>query len=344
MKTAVVYIHGKGGSAGEAEHYKALLPDCDVIGFDYKAETPREAQREFPVFIEKVKKDHASVTLVANSIGAFFAINSLAVSEIERAYFISPIVNMEKLIADMLLWSGENEATLKEKRIIETAFGETLSWEYLSWIRDNPVSWSVPTEVIYGSTDTLQSPETIKSFCTAVGAGLTVMENGEHWFHTAEQMEFLDNWIAQKHRENIMGINTVINNMLDWAKNLEGKPMYAGWCLSFIEDALEKSNDIEIFGGDSAKESSEMYSDALQTGTPECGAFVFYDCLCRDEDGSLVNWGHCGICIGEGKVIHAWDVIRVDSYTEIENLIALTGDKPKYIGWVPVERVLAQKP
>lgn len=83
-----------------------------------------------------------------------------------------------------------------------------------------------------------------------------------------------------------------------------------------------------------------MYSDALRTDVPERGAFVFYDCLCPSENGP-VNWGHCGICLGDGKVIHAWDVVRVDDYKEIEKLIALTGDHPKYLGWVPITRVLA---
>lgn len=131
--------------------------------------------------------------------------------------------------------------------------------------------------------------------------------------------------------------------MIAWAKDNLGNPEYAGWCLSFIEDALEKSNDIEIFGGDSAKESCEMYQDALETGTPELGAFVFYDCLCPSEDGP-VNWGHCGISLGDGQLIHAWDVVRIDDYLEIERLTALTGDHPKYIGWVPLSRVLMQKP
>lgn len=132
-------------------------------------------------------------------------------------------------------------------------------------------------------------------------------------------------------------------NMIAWAKDKLGNPEYAGWCLSFIEDALEKSNDIEIFGGDSAKESCEMYSDALRTGIPEKGAFVFYDCLCQSEDGP-VNWGHCGISLGDGQIIHAWDVVRIDDYLEIEQLTVLTGDHPGYIGWVPLERVLLQKP
>lgn len=138
-------------------------------------------------------------------------------------------------------------------------------------------------------------------------------------------------------------INILIENTINWAKKEIGNPKYAGWCLSFIEDALEISNNIEIFGGDSAKESSDMYYDAIQSGIPEKGAFVFYDCLCLSEEGP-VNWGHCGICVGDGDVIHAWDVVRVDNYLQIEDLTALTGDHPKYIGWVPISRVLAQKP
>lgn len=131
--------------------------------------------------------------------------------------------------------------------------------------------------------------------------------------------------------------------MTSWALDKLGRHEYMGWCLSFCEDALEISNEIEIFGGDSAKESSELYRDAMQQGVPERGAFVFYDCLCKNEVGELVNWGHVGIALDDGKVIHAWDVIRTDSYIEIESLIALTGDHPRYIGWVPVSRVLAQR-
>ena len=48
------------------------------------------------------------------------------------------------------------------------------------------------------------------------------------------------------------------------------------------------------------------------------------------------------ITLGDGNVIHAWDVVRKDNYLEIENMTALSGYHPKYIGWVPLERVLAQ--
>ena len=88
-------------------------------------------------------------------------------------------------------------------------------------------------------------------------------------------------------------------NMIRFAESKLGSTEYAGWCLAFIEDALEISNHIEIFGGDSAKESCELYKDALRGGVPERGAFVFYDCLCPSENDP-VGWGHCGISFGDG--------------------------------------------
>jgi cell wall-associated NlpC family hydrolase len=76
---------------------------------------------------------------------------------------------------------------------------------------------------------------------------------------------------------------------------------------------------------------------------PERGAFVFYDCICQGSEGP-VNWGHCGISLGDGRVIHAWDTVRINDYREIEAMTALSGDRPRYIGWVPIVRVLKQKP
>ena len=137
-------------------------------------------------------------------------------------------------------------------------------------------------------------------------------------------------------------LNELTENMIRPAKDQLGSSDYAGWCLSFIEHALEKSNGIEIFGGDSAKESALLYADGTRQGEPERGTFVFYDCICQGPDGP-VNWGHCGISLGDGRIIHAWDTVRGDDYQEIEALTTLFGDHPKYIGWVPVERVLKQK-
>ena len=197
MKKALVYIHGKGGNAEECEHYRPLFPDCDVIGFDYHAQTPWEAQAEFPAYFNELCRDYDSVSIIANSIGAYFALNSLCDIPLEKAYFISPVADMEKLICTMLSWAGVTEAELQEKGTIETDFGDTLSLEYLRWVREHPFSWHTPSVILYGQRDNLQSRETICEFAERINAALTVMETGEHWFHTPEQMAFLDNWISK---------------------------------------------------------------------------------------------------------------------------------------------------
>ena len=193
---AVLYVRGKGGNAAEAAFYEAIFPECDVMGFDYKAETPWESIGEFQAEAKRLLSEYDSVILVANSIGAYFSLLSLADMPIEKAYFISPIANMEKLICDMMHWAGVTEDELQEKGIIATDFGEDLSWEYLTWVRSHPVSWHIPTEILYGSEDNLQSMDTVKAFAAGCGAGLTVMEHGEHWFHTEEQLQFLREWLV----------------------------------------------------------------------------------------------------------------------------------------------------
>ncbi len=34
MSSLVIYIHGKGGRAEEAEHYKPFSSNSDIVGFD----------------------------------------------------------------------------------------------------------------------------------------------------------------------------------------------------------------------------------------------------------------------------------------------------------------------
>ena len=196
-KNIVIYVHGKGGSAEEAERYKPLFPDREVIGFDYRAQTPWEAKKEFAQYFAQQRQCCDKLTLIANSIGAFFSLMSLDAAYVDRAYLISPVVDMEKLIGNMLLWANVTERELEEKQEISTNFGETLSWRYLCYVREHPVTWHVSTRILYGEHDDLTSMETISAFAKRTGAELTVMTGGEHWFHTEEQMRFLDAWITE---------------------------------------------------------------------------------------------------------------------------------------------------
>ena len=195
MKGSVLYIHGKYGSAGESGHFKPLFPDHEVIGLDYKTFTPWETGNEIREAVKKLVTEYESVTLIANSIGAFFSMSAGVDKMIRRAYFISPIVDMERLIRDMMSMADVTEKELEEKGVIATSFGEDLSWDYLCYVRKHPIRWNAPTDILYGKNDDLTSFETVASFAAEHDAKLTVMENGAHRFHTDEQLRFMDEWI-----------------------------------------------------------------------------------------------------------------------------------------------------
>ena len=197
MTKAVLYIHGKGGSHLEAEQYRKNCPDYDMIGVAYDEYLPWIVQYQIQEAYHNAKQKHDIIYIIANSIGAYFEMHALQNDPVEKALFISPIVDMERLILDMMGWAGVSETELQEKEEIPTDFGETLSWKYLCYVRKHPIFWNVPTSILYAGNDNLVSRKTIDAFIHTHQADLTVMENGEHWFHTEEQLVFLNTWMKQ---------------------------------------------------------------------------------------------------------------------------------------------------
>ncbi|MFC1239479.1 alpha/beta hydrolase [Treponema vincentii] len=198
MKNAVVYIHGKGGSADEALYYKKFFnDDYEVLGFNYKSELPWQANEEFQNYFDSIIPNYNEILLIANSIGAYFSMLSLSEKPIKKALFVSPIVDMENIILHMMKRAKISEEKLRLKKVINIQFGEPLSWEYLSFVRKNPIAWNIPTGILYGKKDDMTSLETMTNFANKIHADLTVFDNGEHWFHTEEQMNFLDTWFRR---------------------------------------------------------------------------------------------------------------------------------------------------
>lgn len=207
-----LFVHGKLGCKEEAAAFAEIAAEtgAQVLAVDLPghgerqtegidALTPWNAVPELERLYEYAAERWKHISLRATSIGCWFAMLAYTGKPLRKSLFVSPVVDMAKLIRDMMGWAGVSEKELKERGTIPTSFGETLDWEYHRYAEEHPVTWECPTAVLYAGQDNLTSRETIEDFCGRWGCALTVMEEGEHWFHTPEQLSVMSGW----ERENL---------------------------------------------------------------------------------------------------------------------------------------------
>ena len=202
---AYLFLHGQMGHKEEGEAFAraAVRRGYQVLSLDLPGHGERRERREKLLpwtaapeirnVLNWAQDRWRSISLRANSIGAYFAMLTFAAPD--RALLVSPILDMERLILDMLGWAGVTEEQLRERGEIETSFSQTLSWEFLCWVREHtPYIWTCPIYILYGGRDNMTSRKTVQEYVCRHRAQLTVMEHGEHWFHTPEQMAALRAW------------------------------------------------------------------------------------------------------------------------------------------------------
>lgn len=205
-----LYIHGKGGNKEEAAAFSEIVcqRDFQVLSIDLPEHGQRKSEidtfnpwhvvPELKMVMSYAKNHWQNISLYANSIGAWFSMLSFGNETLENCLFVSPVVDMKQLVSKMMKWANVSEIQLQHELIIPTDFGETLSWNYWKYILENPiVKWKFPTQILYGEFDNLIDRDIIESFSHKFKCGLTVMENGEHWFHTPKQLDVLNDWVEK---------------------------------------------------------------------------------------------------------------------------------------------------
>ena len=182
--------------------YQALSFDLPMHGERADEEyacIPENCVSDLAAIYEYAKSLVPDIYLFACSMGAYFSLLSYHDIKIKRSLFLSPIVNMERIISNMMEGFQLSEERLKAEHEIRLPTGQTLEWTYYCYVKENPIcfEWKVPTAILYGSDDNLSEWEDISAFAERYQSTVKVLEHGEHYFHTEEQLKVFDTWVEE---------------------------------------------------------------------------------------------------------------------------------------------------
>lgn len=194
--SCVVYIHGLFGNAKEAEFYSFLSNKYDVIGLDYKDGNPWEVKNQVISEFTKISARYKKIYVIANSMGVFYAYRYLSSFKIEKAFFISPFVNMKTYIEFQMHKHSISRKQFEESKIIELPDKQVISYDFYQslLIKDN---WKTKTYILYGEKDKVVDKDNVFNFASNHDVCLTIMKNGEHYFHTSSQLKFVKRWMSE---------------------------------------------------------------------------------------------------------------------------------------------------
>jgi esterase/lipase len=184
-----------------ADGYQVLSFDLPEHGDRRHELTPCKVQycvSDLTKIMKYAKKNWKHISIFANSIGAYFSLLAYRDEPIEKAWFLSPVVDMQRIIGNMMTWFNVTEDRLKREQTVSTPIGQKLYWDYYCYVNEHPIhDWHIPTTILYGSEDDMCDRDTISNFVEQFPCELEIIEGGEHYFHTPEQLNALNSWLKK---------------------------------------------------------------------------------------------------------------------------------------------------
>jgi pimeloyl-ACP methyl ester carboxylesterase len=159
---------------------------------------PDQCVGELGAVYAYAKERAGAIALFGCSMGAYFQLLAFADAEIDRAWFLSPVTDMERIIHNLMGYCHITEEEFRERVLVENDI-EPLYYPYYEYVRSHPiVKWPHKTYILRGEQDTLCEYARVKFFADRFGCELTEQQGGEHWFHTESQLAFFRAWIQRR--------------------------------------------------------------------------------------------------------------------------------------------------
>jgi len=171
-----LFVHGLNGHKGEALAFAqvAVPKGYQVLGIDLPVgRKPWEVLPLLNMVRDYLYEHWEQVSIRANSIGSWFSLLAFQGRKVEQALFVSPLLDMKAFIEGM----------------------PTREEDYFQWVVEHPIShWDIPTFILRPEKDLVVSDSCGKDFMEKYSCEVTIMMDGEHWFHTSEQTSFMKSW------------------------------------------------------------------------------------------------------------------------------------------------------
>lgn len=211
-KSNHVFIAVHGNMSNKNDTVIQILADVatkkgfQVLSFDLPQHGDRKEQstlckvqicvKELDLIIKYAKSKWSKISIFACSIGTYFSLLAYKNENLIQSLFLSPVVDMKRIIINMMTAFNITNEELKDKQEIKTPIGETLYWDYLCYVNKNPIDyWNCSTAILYGANDTICEYDSIIEFTNKFKCNIEIVENGEHFFHTDKQLNIFKNWL-----------------------------------------------------------------------------------------------------------------------------------------------------
>lgn len=201
-------VHGKMSSKEEFSRFAAIAArkGYQVLSFDLPQHGERineEARcdiwngvHDLSVVGTYAFEKWKDVSLYGCSLGAYFSLHAYQNQTFSKCLFQSPILDMEYLIRQMMLWFDVSQARLAREQEIDTPI-DPLRWDYYQYVLTHPiVKWDSPTSILFGGRDNLQTLGIVNRFAAQFGCTVTVSEHSEHPFMAPKDGAIVSKWLS----------------------------------------------------------------------------------------------------------------------------------------------------
>ena len=155
-------------------------------------------EKELAEIYAYTQRSWKQISLFANSLGAYISLMSYQNVRLECAWFLSPLIDMVRMIENMMSWYSISENELRDKQEFVTPVGQVLYWDYYCYVKEHPITtWNVKTYMLYGELDETCEKDTIVHFQKQFNCTLEIVNQASHYFHTEKELDTLRYWLEK---------------------------------------------------------------------------------------------------------------------------------------------------